>query len=118
MLDTVLERDPADVEREPHRVLRCRACSVEVADPRDAAAPDGGPTRRTFFNPAGVVFDLWLLSAVRNAVVTGAPTDEFTWFPGRPWQFLHCGGCGRQLGWRWLGEGTFYGLVASEVRED
>ncbi len=115
MFDPTEDEDPArldDLEPDP---LRCRACGTEVADRNDARSPDDGPVRRTFFNPAGVVFDVLLLGAARNLVALGDPSDEFTWFPGRPWQIVLCGGCGRQLGWRWLPAPAFYGLLAPEL---
>ncbi len=117
MLDVLLDEKTADGDAEERRVLRCRACGTEVADEADAGAIDDGPTRRTFFNPAGVVFDVLLLCAAKNLTVLGLPSTEFTWFPGHPWQIALCGGCGRQLGWAWSG-GAFYGLLWPELTRD
>jgi hypothetical protein len=34
----------------------------------------------------------------------GDPTEEFSWFPGYSWEYLHCDCCGTHIGWlyRWV----------------
>ena len=118
VLDALIEEREDELGVGPRRVLRCRACGLEVADADDAGGVDDGPARRTFFNPAGLVFDVLLLRAARNLVLLGPPSTEFTWFPGRPWQVALCGGCGRQLGWRWSGGVAFFGLLWPELAAD
>lgn len=54
--------------------------------------------------------------------VTGLPTNEFCWFPGYAWRYVHCAHCGNHLGWKYLAEKpnlvpkNFYGLTGKSIR--
>lgn len=115
------EEQGVDAEHGP--VLVCRGCGIRIARRAWVVPIDGASAERVFFNPAGVMMEVLTLLRATNLHETGVPTEEFSWFPGYAWRFAHCGGCGRQLGWRFLavagaGPGSFWGLLARELVEE
>jgi len=112
------ELRPTDDDDGP--LLVCRACETVVARTAWVGAPDDGPAARVFFNPQGVVMKVVCLRRVAHVRAGGTPTQEFSWFPGYAWSYGMCGGCGRQLGWRFtpVGAGTtFWTVLADAVVE-
>lgn len=122
--DAPVEReDPVDLDDEEGPVLVCRACGTRIARVAWIGSVDGGSPERVFFNPAGVMMQVVTLRHATNLRETGPPTQEFSWFPGYAWRFAQCGGCGRQLGWRFLAVGgaqpaSFWGLLRTELTEE
>lgn len=117
------ESAPQDVDDEQGPVLVCRVCGTRVARRAWVVHIDDASAERVFFNPAGVMMEVLTLARAVNLVEQGTPTEEFTWFPGYAWRFAHCGGCGRQLGWRFLAVGgavpvAFWGLLQRELVEE
>lgn len=96
--------------------LFCARCDTLVTRTRWTMSMDGH--EHAFFNPAGLVFRILCFSEAPGAQDRGAPTDEFTWFPGYQWIIACCAGCGEHLGWRYLG-GThpqgFFGLIKDRL---
>lgn len=52
----------------------------------------------------------------------GAPTLEFSWFPGYTWQLALCGQCNAHLGWKFVAgpdsnlmPRKFYGLAGRSI---
>ena len=41
---------------------------------------------------------------------------EHTWFAGFRWQVALCDGCGGHVGWWYLGDSSFVGLIATRLR--
>ena len=75
-----------------------------------------GSHQHTFFNPAGVVYEINCYSQARGCVVHGLPTDEFSWFKGYVWQYAACITCQEHLGWFFSSsDTTFYGLIAGKL---
>ena len=125
MFDEAPVQDPGaqDVDDEHGPVLVCRGCGTRIARKNWIASVDGGSAERVFFNPAGVMMEVVTLTRAVNLAEEGVPTEEFSWFPGYAWRFAHCGGCGRQLGWRFLSRagaapGAFWGLLRRELEEE
>ncbi len=78
-----------------------------------------GKHRHTFFNPAGVLFEIGCFSDAAGGEVWGVPTTEFAWFPGFAWRFCNCAGCHTHVGWQFLsGEASFFGLVLNRLTEE
>ena len=114
----VSKEERQEEDRGAGRVLRCRSCGHPVTS-RDRAIEVAGGHRHTFFNPAGIVFELGCFAAAPGCAVAGIPTDEFSWFAGHVWRVALCGGCGRHLGWKFSsGDGGFYGLILPQLVED
>lgn len=101
----------------PAEAIYCRACGGVVTG-RDQKIQVSGAHGHTFFNPAGIVFELGCFLLAPGCVTIGAPSKEFTWFPGHTWRVVLCRGCRVHLGWLFtMQENTFYGLILSKLRE-
>lgn len=112
MPDSPRTRDdpsPTDAST-PDPVVRCAACSREVARLADRIATEPDELH-TFVNPQGDVFELVRFSRADGASAFGRPSFAFTWYPGHAWRYARCRGCGAQLGWRFEGPTSFWGLV-------
>ncbi len=93
--------------------ILCRACRFPVtADQYIVAVNDRH--QHTFFNPAGIVFEIRCFARAAGIAVHGERTDEFSWFAGYRWQYGHCTSCMTHLGWYFSSVGhSFYGLIVS-----
>ena len=114
MLDATPQRDRHETHR-AETVVRCRACDHTVAHTDDRVRVGDGQLH-TFVNPAGEVFELCCFSRADGARAQGEATRAFTWFPGYAWCFAICRACGRQLGWRYTGAASFWGLDRRTLR--
>ncbi len=100
------------------RVVVCRACRSPVTTRAQAIVVDGSH-QHTFFNPAGVAYEIGCFSGASGCASAGRPTSEFTWFAGYRWSFALCLGCGVLLGWRFTGAaGGFWGLIVSRLADE
>ena len=132
MLDVAMLRGPGNGERptdpsvdsigdqltDPNaeRVLRCRPCAEAITRPRDAIEVDGKHTH-VFINPAGIPFDIACFAQAPGALVHGEPETDWSWFAGYAWRYANCGACGAHLGWHYVGESPFFGLIRARLRE-
>jgi hypothetical protein len=107
--DAVVEDHPA-----VDRAVRCAACRHELTDQRLARAV-AGSHEHTFRNPAGYSFHVRCFSDAPGCGTAGDPTDAATWFPGFAWSFATCAGCGRHVGWWYVGAGSFIALIAPRL---
>lgn len=97
----------------------CLDCGALVTRTRWRLAMDG-EHERTFFNPAGHVFRVLCFREAPGTIITGEPSDEFSWFKGYLWRFALCQGCGIHLGWRYEGENDppiFFGLIKGRLSQ-
>ena len=110
--------ESSDVEAGAERSLLCRLCSQPVTARSNAVEVDGSK-EHTFFNPAGLMFEIGCFSHAPGCIMQGDASEEFTWFPGHAWRHAHCGGCGAHLGWRFESGagGVFFGLVSKRLVE-
>ena len=101
------------------RVYLCRACRAMITTRAMALVVDG-QQEHTFFNPAGVMYEIGCWAAAPGCVARGIPTSEFTWFRGYRWSYAICRGCDELLGWRFTGAGRggFWGLITSRLVEE
>jgi hypothetical protein len=75
-----------------------------------------GASRHTFFNPAGIVYEIDCYAKAEGCTVRGEPSGEFSWFSGYRWQYSHCGQCMTHLGWFFTaGDHAFFGLITSRL---
>lgn len=93
----------------------CRACRSTVTTGREAVSINAGHYH-TFFNPAGIVYEIRCFSRATGTIIHGEPTNDFTWFKGYSWQYCLCARCLVHLGWFFRSDaGSFYGLIAAKL---
>ena len=64
-----------------------------------------------FTNPAGVSYEIQCYRNAPGVLVSGKPTDYFSWFSGYRWQYSYCEQCQTHLGWRFSNDTDgFFGL--------
>lgn len=108
----VVEED----QSEPEKSICCKFCGFPVTT-RDQKISVGSSHTHTFFNPAGIVFELGCFKAAPGCLVSGDPTSEFTWFAGYLWNFSHCRNCRAHLGWFYQQEErNFFGLILTKLK--
>lgn len=116
-------RDDVDIEtetvEEDDDALYCAACGHLMTRGRWRIAM-GGDHQHTFFNPAGRIFRVVCFKEAPGAATAGEPTDAFTWFRGYDWVYALCRGCGRHVGWQYIGDASpavFFGLIAPRLTD-
>jgi len=114
---SVVEVEDRDEEEgEEHRVLLCRMCSHAITSEKQRLEMNGSH-RHTFFNPAGIVFELGCFGEANGVSIVGESSSEFSWFSGYVWRVAVCARCGTHLGWRFAGARTFYGLILKNLAQ-
>ncbi len=93
-------------------VVRCLRCRNYLTE-NQYLIPVNGETYHFFKNPVGQGFDIQTYGFVEGCIVSGKPTEFFTWFPGHAWQFAYCRQCETHLGWYYSCDGGagFFGLI-------
>lgn len=108
-------KEKEEQSTKPLEGIRCRACG-SVVTRRDEKIAVGGSHCHTFFNPAGIVFELGCFRGAPGCFVTGKASSEFTWFAGYVWRFALCSHCRAHLGWFFeRQESTFFGLILTNL---
>lgn len=76
--------------------------------------------QHTFFNPAGLLFEISCFKDARGCIVAGDPTSEFSWFSGFAWQYATCNQCLTHLGWYYKSssETGFFGLIVNRLIDE
>jgi len=106
----------ADEQEMPEEAIFCRACGAVVTARRESIEVAGTHTH-TFFNPAGIVFELGCFKQAKGCLVAGEPTSDFTWFAGHVWSFALCRSCQSHLGWFYQGDvSSFFGLILPKLQ--
>ena len=107
-------------ETRPDRSVRCRQCQAEITSQRHAIDV-AGKHDHTFFNPAGIIFEIGCWDRADGCRVIGPPTTEFSWFAGHAWSYALCSACKSHLGWYFEGAATsggFFGLIHKKLIVD
>lgn len=100
---------------DPEEAILCRTCRAPVTESRAAVSVNGSHLH-TFFNPAGIVFDIRCFSRAAGCSVYGEPTSEFAWFAGSHWQYAVCATCQVHLGWFFNAPASsFFGLIRDRL---
>ncbi len=97
----------------------CKGCGHPITAAKFRTERNGKQLH-TFFNPQGILFEIGCFVKAPGCMVQGAPTTEFSWFPGYAWHYAHCGNCLEHLGWQFLvadGQGGFFGLILPKLIE-
>lgn len=69
----------------------------------------------------GYMHDIVTVSRATNTELTGAPSAEYSWFPGYTWTIAVCASCMAHVGWRFdamrrnLRPQQFFGLCRNYV---
>jgi hypothetical protein len=92
----------------------CVWCFNAVATDNDRFKFEG-KGHFAFSNPDGIPFRIMTFSRTLGCRQDGAPTLEYTWFPGHAWSFCLCDRCGQHLGWYYAGKHHFAGLVIDRL---
>lgn len=108
-------------------MLCCCACATEIARREHvfAMSSDGlhanytnlgayrsrtaGGAARARLTPrlvtGGYMHDIVTVSRTTSTELTGAPSAEYSWFPGYTWTIAVCASCMAHVGWRWVAGG-------------
>ena len=92
----------------------CAWCLNRVASEKDRFSYDG-KDEFAFSNPEGIRFEILTFSQTLGCREAGIPTLQHTWFPGHAWSYCQCDRCGKHLGWYYLGQHTFAGLIKRHI---
>ena len=72
-------------EREQQKGLLCRHCRLLITTSRERL-DKAGKHLHTFFNPAGVVYEIGCFRRAPGCLPFGPSSTEFAWFKGYSWQ--------------------------------
>jgi hypothetical protein len=104
-------------ESDVHEALYCKACGQAITA-SDQAISVNSSFRHTFFNPAGIVFELGCYRKAPGCMAAGDPSSEFSWFSGYLWSFALCKSCDTHIGWCFeSGDSLFWGLILNKLKE-
>ncbi len=107
--------DQDSSEEKEEEGLFCRKCGHYITSP-DQLIEVNDRHHHTFFNPAGVIYEIGCFSSAAGCVQYGPPSSEFTWFAGFTWRLSLCAICSAQLGWFFRsGDMAFYGLIVKNL---
>lgn len=107
--------DKVEEEAGNDQQIMCAHCRQPVTT-KESRLEVSGAHEHTFFNPAGIVFEIGCYSKAFGCLASGAPSTEFSWFKGFKWRFALCSGCFSHLGWRFESAGSnFYGLIFKKL---
>jgi hypothetical protein len=113
--DDIVSDAKDEEQQQPESWLFCRYCGHRIA-PAAAAVEMNGSHHHTFFNPAGIVYQIRCFSSAAGCIVTGDASSEFTWFAGFSWRIALCSACLAHMGWFFSsGENGFYGLISTKL---
>jgi hypothetical protein len=106
------------LQNEEKKAVVCRNCGHPITSADSITFIDGSQTH-TFFNPAGIVFEIICFSRAPGCFVFGTASTEFSWFSGFTWRGALCGSCRIQLGWCFeSGDSSFFGLILQKLIGD
>ncbi|HIF51962.1 MAG TPA: hypothetical protein EYQ42_10645 [Thiotrichaceae bacterium] len=99
---------------EENKKLFCKNCKNHITNIDAAISIDGAHTH-TFKNPADYEYTISCYQTAVGCLVSGEPTNEYTWFKHYQWQLAFCNACGDQLGWLFSNEQQFYALIVDRL---
>lgn len=104
-------------DNEQSRALVCRICSIPITTEKQRIEKEGKHLH-TFFNPAGVVYEIGCFRNAPGCQTYGPPSSEFAWFSGYSWQVVCCRSCQEHLGWIFNADDEFFGLIIKKLKEN
>jgi hypothetical protein len=111
-----LQEQETDLQEE--KLLLCRACGFAITSTSHAVAVNG-KHEHTFFNPAGIIFEIACFAAASGCLIVGEASTYFAWFKDHSWRYAVCGSCHTHLGWHFesVSGAGFFGLIRSRLIE-
>lgn len=107
------EKDEAD-----RGGIFCRRCGWRITE-ESSRITVNGLHHHTFFNPAGLLFELGCFRYAPGCLVHGEASGDFSWFAGYLWRVALCGQCSAHLGWRFENQqSTFFSLIIPHLIAD
>lgn len=107
-------RDDEDLTRQSG--ILCKQCEHLITRPEELLTIND-KFIHCFTNPAGVTFEIQCYKNAPGVLISGKPTDFFSWFPGYHWQYSYCNHCNQHLGWYFTkDEDAFYGLNVAALK--
>ncbi|XP_013197741.2 protein cereblon [Amyelois transitella] len=103
-------------------LLCCSSCVGEIAHREHMFAMSSDGVHSNYTNLGGYMHDIVTVSQAHNTELSGAPSAEYSWFPGYTWTILLCANCMAHVGWRFdamkrnLRPQQFYGLCRNYVQ--
>ncbi|KAK9875993.1 hypothetical protein WA026_011094 [Henosepilachna vigintioctopunctata] len=102
-----------------NRWILCHSCSLPVGEQQHIIALSKDGIQNNYVNPGGYVYETITVIEVKNYMLVGRPSKQFSWFPGYAWTIMQCRQCKVHLGWKFtsnsLTPNVFYGLARSCV---
>ncbi|MDX1693738.1 MAG: cereblon family protein [Ketobacteraceae bacterium] len=100
----------SDGDEEKQSGILCKVCDHLITQPEELITIND-KFIHCFTNPAGITYEIQCYKQAPGTLVSGKPTDFFSWFPGYLWQYSYCKNCDSHLGWFFSGEEkSFHGL--------
>lgn len=116
-VSSILTKNDEKGEKKAERIMRCRQCDAAIAKVKDRISR-AEKHLHTFFNPAGIVYEIGCFRKAQGCSVDGQRSNEFSWFSGYSWQISFCSSCSKHLGWFFSSaDDTFFGLVVDRLTE-
>ncbi|XP_026740508.1 protein cereblon-like [Trichoplusia ni] len=102
--------------------LCCTSCQTEIARREHIFAMSSEGVHSNYTNLGGYMHDILTVRQTSNVQLSGAPSAEYSWFPGYTWTVLLCNTCMAHIGWRFQAEKRslrpqrFFGLCRNYVQ--
>lgn len=112
-----LSSDQDETGDEQRRALLCSVCQAPITTARERLEKKSKHLH-TFFNPAGIVYEIGCFRNAPGCLVYGRPSSEFSWFSSYDWQVVFCRRCGQHLGWKFSAADAFFGLIVNKLTEN
>ncbi|KAL0879144.1 hypothetical protein ABMA27_002939 [Loxostege sticticalis] len=103
-------------------VLCCSSCMTEIARREHIFAMSSEGVHSNYTNLGGYMHDIVTVSRAGQITLDGAPSAEYSWFPGYTWTIALCATCTHHVGWRFdamkarLRPAQFYALCRNSVQ--
>ena len=108
-------RLPAEIEMKGR--IYCRNCNEMITD-SDQGIDKNGSHIHYCTNPAGHSYRFACYRQALGCQDLGKSSFEHSWFSTYSWKIAVCRACSEHLGWFFIGEGSFYGLIIDRLRVD
>jgi hypothetical protein len=114
-IETKLNSEPVikTLAMQPDDLL-CYLCLNKICSASDRFLYQGNSSFE-FRNPSGQLFSILTVTRAPGCKPVGSSTTDFTWFEGHAWTVCLCGKCGQQMGWKYTGKTSFFGLIRSRL---
>lgn len=100
-----------------NEAVLCRQCGHTITERKNACEVNGSHGH-TFFNPAGIVFQIGCFTGAPGCILHGPASREFSWFAGYSWRLALCYNCTTHLGWFFSSSNhSFLGLIFNRLSQ-